>query len=236
MSIEFFLYPSALPNAQGTFIAKTKVSHAIGINELVDRVAGSKTALGKGDIRGVIESLCEIIELEVTAGNSVQLGGICKVRAMIKGAFDSVSSGFDPAVNSIDVCVTAGSRLRKAVSDNASVDKVAHVAPSPELTTYTDVASGAKNLNINANTMGLLEGNNLSFDSEQADEGLFLQDNIAAAPVKVSVIQTATAGKIIFMVPVGEVSAESAYLLLRRRNQKNGPLVEGQSVSMNYNP
>ncbi|MBN2210603.1 MAG: hypothetical protein JW709_04330, partial [Sedimentisphaerales bacterium] len=65
---------------------------------------------------------------------------------------------------------------------------------------------------------------------------LFLKDNIAATPVKVTVIQKASSSQIVFMVPDGEVSAESAYLLLRRRNKTDGPLVEGQSETMEFNP
>ncbi|MBN2211271.1 MAG: DUF4469 domain-containing protein, partial [Sedimentisphaerales bacterium] len=163
-------------------------------------------------------------------------GGICNIRPTIRGTFDSINDGYDPTVNSVEVAAAAGSRLRKNVQKNATVEKVGNVAPSPSLTEYLDVATGQVNTRIDGGSIGQIDGTSLNFDSEQADEGLFLKDNIAATPVKVTVIQKASSSQIVFMVPDGEVSAESAYLLLRRRNKTDGPIVEGQSETMEFNP
>ena len=230
--IRFYIYPSKMPTTLGKYIAKTLANNNITINELVDRVADAKTSLGQGDIRGVIETLCQVIEREVTTGNSVQLGGICQIRPSIKGTFDSINDGYNPERNSIEVAVAAGARLRKAVKDNAAVEKIGHSAPLPDLAEFYDVGTQTVNEEISVGNIGQISGQDLSFDAADPEQGLFIVDDVNLTPMQISAIQKATDGQIVFLNQAIAPTATSVHFLLRRRNKTDGPIIEAQSCEL----
>jgi len=228
MSIAYYVREigGATP-AAGTWIAQVKPRATVGIEELTAAVSSHGVAASAGEIRGVIETLCEVIEEQVKQGNIVNLGGIGRFWATIKGSFPTPSSPFDPAVQRITVAASANSRLRNAIA-SAGVENIGVPAAAPTLVSVTDASNGAINESLSVYSIATVRGENMAFDATQPDEGVFLVDAITPTnQTQVTIFQTRTEREIVFAVPsVGVISEVD--LVLRSRKSPEAPLLEGR--------
>jgi len=233
MTINYHLTKSNLTAIAGKYTAKVNSSGTVELDNLVEMVSVRKTSLGKGDIASVIETLCEVIETELIGGRIVHLGGIVKMGTSIKGTFDGPNSPIDPAVNFPDVTATAGTRVRKAIRDNAEMERIEIPINAPALVEFVNVTSGATDQNISISGLGQLTGANLDFDETDPAQGLFIMDAAATGPdEKVSAIQKATSKEIVFQAPASLGLYPECYLQLRRKQTPTGPVITGKSVNL----
>jgi len=232
MSIEFFLFPSNMPSTEGKFLARVETGKAVGLDAIAQQIADSGLTASRSEILGILSRACEVIESRLIEGSAVQFGGVCTLRPTIRGIFANGDSSFDPDVNSIEVAASAGPRIRKAVREQASAEKIGRPQPSPNLLDYSDIMAASHNETITCGGLGQLTGTDLDFNPEAPDEGLFLVTNVDLTGVKVTYFQKSTATQAVFMVPQAGPSAEDGYFVLKRRNRPTGPLVTGQSVPM----
>ncbi len=84
MSIKYFLHLLGGPtSAAGKYTAQVRAGNTIQMEDLIDKVAARKTAIGKGDIASTVGTLCIVIEREVAIGFFLHLGGIAQFWASI---------------------------------------------------------------------------------------------------------------------------------------------------------
>lgn len=234
MAIKYYLRQLGGPtSAAGKYTAQIKPNSTILLKDLINLVAARKTAIGKGDIASTLETLCEVMEAEVTAGNIVHLGGIARLWATIKGTFDSPVSPYDTATHSVAVAAAVNSRLRRAVRDNASVERVDPVSHLPLLLEFANVTSGNVDSDINPGGLGQLSGSNLSFDATDSNQGLFLYDAIGDLIYnKVPAIQKRGDKEIVFQVPTAASTYTECYLILKRKQTPTGDLITGKTSNL----
>jgi hypothetical protein len=213
--------------AAGTWVGQSKARATVDIGELAGAVAARGMAASAGEVRGIIEALCEVIEDQVKQGNLVNLGGIGRFWGTIKGSFPTPSSPFDPALQRITVAASANARLRQAVA-SAGVEHIGVPAAGPTLVSVTDASTGLVNESLSVNSIATLRGENMVFDATQADEGLYVVDAVTPTnEFKVSIFQKTTEKEIVFNVPdVGAISEVD--LVLRTRKNATAPLLEGR--------
>ncbi len=233
MSIKYFLrILGGSTSAAGKYTAQVKHSNTIYLADLIDKVAARKTAIGKGDIASTIETLCEVIETEVTEGNTVHLGGIARFWATIKGTFETPSSPYDPADHSVSVAAAAESRLRKEVADNTSVERIDPPSHVPLVQEFEDVTLN-KDDETRASDLAQITGSSLSFDDSDPLQGVFFCDAIGSEPpIKITTFQKAGDKEIVFQQPISFGSVTECYMEVRRKQTPTGSMLTGKTNNL----
>ena len=235
MSINYYLKKlvDGMPGA-GKYVAQVRVNETMSLQGLIDAVAVRKTGIGRGDIASVIETLCEVIESEVVRGNIVQLGGIVRLWATIKGAFDTESTPFDPSLHTLNVAAAANSRMQRALQNEGTVNRISKVVHTPQLGQFSN-ATASSSEEIGTFTVCQIDGDDLDFDDTDSTQGVFVVDATAGGgpDVKVNTLPKAGSKQIIFQTPdltgYTEVNLE-----VRRRQRPDGQLLTGSYDSSLY--
>ena len=231
MSINYYLKKlvDGMPGA-GKYVAQVRVNETMSLQGLIDAVAVRKTGIGRGDIASVIETLCEVIESEVVRGNIVQLGGIVRLWATIKGAFDTESTPFDPSLHTLNVAAAANSRMQRALQNEGTVNRITKVVHTPRLGQFGNITASV-DTEIGTYCMCQVDGSDLDFDSTDSTQGLFVVDTSGSGgpDVKVGTFQKAGSKQLVFQSPDLTGYTEVA-LQVRRRQTPDGDLLTG-----NYN-
>ena len=233
MTIQYYLTKlSDDMNPQATYIGRTVSGSTMDLDDLVDAVTARKTALGRGDVAGVLDTLCDVIESELLRGNRVQLGRIARLWTTMKGTFDSKSAPYDPETHSVRVACSARGQLQRVVGKKAQVRRISPAVHVPQLCAYRNVSDGSDTM-ISSHSVCQLAGDDLNFDADDATQGLFIVDAVGTLPdVKVSTLANATAKQIVFQTPAID-GYSRVELQVRRRQTHDGNILTGTYTALN---
>jgi len=173
------------------FRANVKTNGTIDADTLAERLA-AKTKQDKSLAKYFLQAIDEELAAQILAGNRVNLGQLATGFA-IRGSFNSEDDRFDPKRHSLVATIRTLDPLKSALSDV----EPGNVAVSLECTVNSLMDNVTKQTNVITGTNEQhIQGVNLGIDSENADEGVWLEDaegNIAAtATVSASDAQTIT--------------------------------------------
>ena len=206
MSITFSLFENKMNPANKFWSARVDAAGSIDLDALANEIVNMGTTVRKADVLAVLENACQAIESNLIKGFRITMGGVVDIYTSISGKFDGPNDAFDPARNAVEVCANAGSRVRKAVRESASVEKQDLPFRLPKPTEYIDNETGTTNDQVTSGGIGEVQGSFLHYDDTQADEGIFFVSSGGTA-TKVTSVQTNSPSKLIFLVPtLGEVT------------------------------
>ena len=214
MTISYALFENHLTSDPDDYLAQVKTNGTADLEQIAQRMIDQGSTTTKADILAVLEDTIKACESYLLDGFRVDFGGMCKLTGSVSGVFNGITDSFDPSRHRIDVNASVGKRIRKTVRQDATVEKVETVLPSPSPLEYVDLASGETNNSITAGTIGTLNGHRLKFNPAQADEGLFLIDAVAAEH-KITAIQKNKPAQLVFSV--GGAALGDCHLEVRAR-------------------
>ena len=230
MSINYSLYENKLPAAGDTYAARVQNKGSIGLEEIADRIINLGTTVRKADILAVLENTCQVCEDALLDGTRVNVGGVFDLFTSIKGVFDDITDSFDPTRHSVEVAAAPGSRVRKTIQENATVEKQQTILPQPSLLQFQDFATDTTNTSITPNNNGAIYGSRLKYNPDDPTEGIFFVDSFGAA-TKVTAVIKNKPSELIFMNPPLS-GAENPYTLeVRVHFTENGDLRVGKLSS-----
>ncbi len=226
MSIEYALYKNKLTEDTDLYAARALISFSADLDAIADRIVEQNSVVSRTDCVAVLESAVSAVQSMLLEGGRVNFGGLFDLYPRIKGKFDSITDHYDPTRHQVDLGARPGSRIRKYFRDNASVDKLNTVLPTPLVLEYDDLGSGTTNTNIQCGNIGTLKGSRLSFDADDATEGIFIVDADAGDVVKVTQVQKNKPSELVFMVP--SFMFVNVYIEVRKHFSEGGDLRIGR--------
>ena len=178
------------------------------LDRIVQRMLERGSTTTSADILAVLEDTIGACESMLLDGMRVNFGSLVELFPRMRGVFTSATDTYDPARHSLDVGANPGSRVRKAVRDNATVVKEEAVKPAPNPIEYRDVGSDTTNDQLTPGNIGQLSGSRLKFDAAAADEGLYFLPVALGAETKVDTVQRNKPAQVVFLVPAGLVAGQ----------------------------
>lgn len=196
MAIKYYLQPNPItpgPNDQSARILANNVydSESI-IRKMLQRGTGSS----ESDMRAILHLFFNVVTDEVAEGNNVNLP-IANFKPGITGLFQSKTDVFDYSRHAVKANVSNGLLLAQKMQ-SAILERTNQPLPTPVILEFTDINSGISNSRITPGGIGMIIGEELKFDPENASEGIFF---VNGTTTKVDVIASRTEGKLMFSIP-----------------------------------
>jgi hypothetical protein len=226
MSIHYILRENKVTSDPDDQYAVFSPSGSANLDDVVDRMVQQGSTVGKPDILAVVESLTAAVESMLLDGMRVNVGGLASFYTRVGGKFDGVADSFDPARHTLDVGITTGARLRKTVRSQGTTTKDTAALPAPVLLEFEDITSSTTNTQVSYQGLGEIIGDNLQFDENLSDEGIFFIEQGTSSVFQVSTVADNFPKKLIFQNP--PISSSAQYNLeVRNRQSPGGPLRTG---------
>lgn len=228
MAINYYLQPNAITSDPDDHSARIMPRNSLELPDLVSEMLRRGTTVTETDAQAVVTLFMEVIIDKVMEGNNVNIP-IANIRPGIKGVFNDANDRFDPTRHTIRATLSGGSQLDEALRQ-ASTEKVSHHRTRPELTSYFDYNSQSSDSILTPGGIGEITGDQLKFDKENAQEGIFFIDS-SGTETQVEVLSVRTNGRLMFQVP-SEMPAGDYTLEVRRAYGNNGDLRTGELIQL----
>lgn len=227
MSINYALYKNHLTSDPRDCMALVQIKGSADLEDIIDRMSELGTTVTRTDIVAVVEDTIRATESLLLDGFRVNLGGLVQLFPSIKGVFESTTDTFDKSRHRLHISALPGTRLKKKVSSNATVEKTKGAKTVPVPLEYIDIASESSDSTITPGSIGTINGNSLNYDSQKDDEGIFFINTENGTSSKVSIIQKNKPSQLVFQIPDSLTSGETYSLEVRTRYSGESKLREG---------
>lgn len=123
-----------VPNPKGgnACYAGRAVMKKASLRSIAEQMEREGSKYAQHEILGIAEQMIDVIVDRLRHGETVDFGSMMRIRPSIKGRFESEMDRFDDSRHELEVVVTAGSQLRKAL-EGVGAEKVGALA-YPEIT------------------------------------------------------------------------------------------------------
>ncbi|MBN2590428.1 MAG: DUF4469 domain-containing protein [Sedimentisphaerales bacterium] len=222
MAIEYALYQNNLKKDTDQYTARVLKTSSANLDTVVDHIVSQGTYLQKPVIIAILMTFITVAERLLAQGTKIKIDGLLEMAPKIQGKFNGCRDKFDPNRHQLNINVNALSQAKKYFRYHAELAKVDTVLPHPAPCHFLDNATGKTNETITPGKLGILKGFKMSFNPNEAEEGLFLIDTVTRQETKVTNIAENKPSQLIFQVPDFEYN--SVYIEVRKRFTPNGTL------------
>jgi hypothetical protein len=211
-TIKYYLRPNLMttdPNDQSAHVQPKDILDKSAIAQLMVKRSSSFTV---PVITGVLDLFFDVASDEVADGNHVNTP-LVNLRPSIMGVFSSASDSFDPSRHIVKGTCSAGTLLNQKTGVSQT-EKTKAPQAEPYLLEYNDTNSMTVNSLLTKGGIGVIIGEDLKFDRNNKEEGVFL---VAAnkEATRAETYAVLTEGKLIFHIPVS-LAAGNYTLEVRR--------------------
>ena len=196
MEIAYYLQPNPVAADPNSHSARVLPHTIFDTDGIIKKMTQRGTGCTEADIRAVLHIYYEVVSDEVSYGNHVNTP-LANYKPGIVGVFASAADSFDSSRHEIKANISSGVLMAQKMKVS-TVTKIRKPEPKPFILEYIDVNSGLSNSKVTSGGMGLITGEELKFNPENVEEGIFF---VNGTTTKVAVIGTRTEGKLMFTVP-----------------------------------
>lgn len=201
MGIPYSLFPNNLTPDPTDFAAAVQTKGTADFDAIALRISEQDNTVGEVDVLAVLRAMEKTCQALLIEGNRVVLGGLVQLFPRVRGIFSGAADVFDPARHRIDVGANPGQRVRNAVREQATVEKVRAIKPAPEVLEYVDFATQQVNAAVTPSRSGKIEGSRLKYDPAQPDEGVFFVPTDGGPAVQPEIVSVNLPAEIHFENP-----------------------------------
>lgn len=232
MSLKYSLFENHLTTEPGDYMAVTTDTVTLDLDAIIERMGNMGSTVTKADILSVMEDFHSAVKEFVKEGANIKTP-LFKINQSISGVFNERGESFDNSKHRVNINLIPGADLR-AIRGDIRVERVDGVPARPAPIDYKDVNAGVSNDVLTPGGVGELLGNNLKFDTDDSQQGIFL----IASDGSETRVQTMVRNKpsnLIFLVPTGLAAGtytlEVRSILPGIKNVRSGVLDAELSVS-----
>lgn len=216
MSIKYALFKNHLTSDPDDYAAIVQIAGSVDLDKIADRIVAHGSTVGRADVLATLELAVTVCEEAIDNSEHINFGGLVDMYPRVKGVFVNATDPWDSARHRAAVGANAGVRVRKHVREQAQMERVEALKPSPNLVAYADTTSGTTDDTVSVGGIADIVGNRLKYDAAQADEGIYFVPTGGGAAVKVTDVNTNKPSKLIFLNPATLVPGDY-YLEVRAR-------------------
>ncbi len=216
MSIKYRIEENNLK--PGAFYARVLRGDMVNLDQMIPNVV-AKTALTGHDLKFALSALIEEVAAALAAGNTVVIDGLVTLYVSLSGSFDTPDQVITRETAQLNIVAQGEKTLKTAVTGQATYDREIGEIKRPIIQSFLDVATKTYD-RYTPGSIVRLEGDNLKFDPERADEGVFVHDG--AVETRLTVYSVAGNRQTDTLIP-GDVSG-ALTITVRTRYTENGEL------------
>lgn len=170
--IKYTLAKNQLAKNKPNYVANVSCMAYKNYDDLLDVIVAEGSGINRPQVIAVMERLIQSIHRLLEEGYTVNTP-LFKVRPTIKGVFETEDDYFDPKKQRISYTMTAGKRMKPETA-NIVLKKIK--SSLPVIKTFYDSESRETNNIITPGGGALVKGENLRFDLDDPEQGIFFCD------------------------------------------------------------
>ena len=225
MTIQYVLFENNSPIAPGVYTARVQTAGRADLESVVNHMVARGSTVGRADILSVLDDFCSAVELLVQDGYTI-VTPVVNARPTVRGTFEGPLDSFDPNRHRLVVRVTPGVRLKKGVPNGAQLVKRYGAKNLPLPQRYTDTRSGTHNDILTPGGTGWLQGQRLTLDGADPEQGVFFVNDADKTATRVEEVTKSAGTEILFLVPT--LPAGTYNLEVRAAFNDNGDIRTGK--------
>ena len=204
MTANYKLYKNNC-NGSKKYHAKIQYNQVMTEEDIVDEML-KDSSFSKDITQAILARYHDIINDAARKGKQVVTRS-ARYGFSIKGDFDGPHDQFDASRHQVVANVQPGSDFKEVISCGVSLQKGEACKKLPELDVYSNIYNGLSDMELLPGYKARIFGNQLQFDGNDADQGLFIVPLDAAGTlnlneaVKVEKFLRVTSKEITFCVP-----------------------------------
>lgn len=223
--MQYYLQKNPITSDPNDHSARVVVPNSLDLNTIVLEMQRRNSSLTESDILSSLTLFFEVTTDEVSQGNTVILP-IAVIRPSIRGVFKDATDVYDESRHEKRASLSQGTLLAKKMKD-ATVEKVTEPLPQPAPLHFEDVVTETINSKVTPGGIGIIKGEELKFDREKEEEGIFFVGDDSEGTFKVSVLAKVTAGTLIFSIP-DDLSPGNYTVEIKKSYHSGEKLVSGK--------
>ena len=145
----------------------------------------------------------------------------------ISGVFDGANDSFDKKRHTVNLNLSAGTRLRDALA-SVKCEKTESASTDPYITEVKDVVSDTINSALTKGGIVQITGSRLKFDAKDETQGIFFVPETGAA-VRCSVIAENKPARLTAMI-AQDLAAGTYYVEVRTKLAEGGKLLKAMKA------
>lgn len=216
MSVQYNVRESFLVNGEG-YIAQILPGKRLETKDIVERMAQKGTTLTKTDLRAAFTILREVIMEAMKEGYQINFIDFMSLTFSIGGMFEGDEDSFSPDRHELKIKANISKTFCLDVLRHVTLEKRVIDKKGPIITSITELAGKKKNLVITQGRLATLRGDNLKFDVEAEDEGIYFFSEDKSRMIKVPFEGKITVKEIMFVVPDLSSLGPKVYVELRTK-------------------
>lgn len=225
MTLKYALFENHLTSDPDDYMAVVQNLQSKSQDDVIDLMISRGSTATRAEALSVIEEYTLAIVLLLKDGYAINTP-VFNLSPSVKGIFTSSDQAFNPAVHSVKINISVGSRLREA-GRMVVVERVKGASPKPDPEYIDDLGSGTRNDQITPGNIAQVCGSRLKFDPAGESQGIFF---IATngTEVKARVIARNKPAQVDFLVPPlspGEYRLEIRTTMGKNTEIRTGALV-----------
>lgn len=230
--LKFSLFENHLTTEPGDYMAIATNNVTISRDEIIERMIRSGSTVTKAEALSVLEEYGRALEEFIIEGSNV-VTPLFRISQSISGVFNSRTEGYNKGRHRINIKIQPGLRLRD-IRNRIKVERVEGTPARPVAIDFKDVVSGTLNDALTPAGVGELIGNDLKFNPENTEEGIFLIASDGSV-TRISIMVRNKPSNLIFMIPdaltAGTYTLEVRSILSGTKNIRSGMLDAELTVS-----
>ena len=137
----------------------------------------AKTSLSPSDINGVVTALIEEVTQALIAGSTAEIDGLISFTPTLIGSFETQDYVVTRANAQLKISTQENRALRSTVAAQATYIREPSVVKIPSIASFFDVATQTYD-QYTPGSIIRLEGENLKFNLDKSDEGVFVHASV----------------------------------------------------------
>ncbi len=205
----------------GTFYARVVRGKTVRLKQMISNIV-AKTTLDRVNVEIVVMALIAEVIAILVAGDSAIIDGLVRFNTSISGSFESNEAIVTRDNVRLNVLAHGNRALASAVVSKASYSREASRSKAPLVDVFFDAAAKVYD-RYTPGSIVCLKGENLKFNPDNDDEGVFISDG--ATEIRLTPYVRAGNKQIDTQIPPGASGALT--ITVRARYTRNGDLRQG---------
>ncbi|MCB0191784.1 MAG: DUF4469 domain-containing protein [Anaerolineae bacterium] len=205
MSIDYHLHEYRLASGSD-YRARVQYRQTIDYDGMLDLMQAQHPDLSPAEARVVFDVFIKTLLPLLMDGNRV-VTPFGTFGITLKGNFNALTDKFDARKHRFEITIKPAPKLQKAFARQAHPHKVETPKRVPKLDEYIHVADPAAYNQLSPGHMARLLGNNLKFNPDDPEQGIFLlamkngRRDAEQLPIRIAQIGTNKSKELLFLIP-----------------------------------
>jgi hypothetical protein len=224
MPLQIALFENHLTSDPNDYMAVVQSLPSKTQDDVIDLMIGRGSTVTKAEALSVMEEYAASIEQLLKDGFSINTP-LFNLALSVKGVFYGPEENFNPAVHSVQINISAGTRLN-SIGKQVTVERVKGSSPKPDPEYLYDLGSDTRNQALTPGNIAQVRGSRLKFDPADPQQGIYLLAP-DGAETKATTVSRNKPAQLDFLVPplaAGEYRLEIRAILHGSKDLKKGAL------------